>query len=53
MTIVVRLPRRVRLAMEIALLLPERIPAVLGGGVIVLLGKFVDAESVDMVVVSG
>ena len=35
-----RLPGRVRLAMEVAPLFPERIPAVLGGGVVVLLGQF-------------
>ena len=34
--------------MEIAPLLPERIPSLLGGGVIVLFGKFVGVESVDM-----
>ena len=38
----IRLAERVRLAMEKALLLPERIPACLGRRVIVLFRKFVD-----------
>jgi hypothetical protein len=37
----VRFAIRIRLAMEVALLFPEAVPAVLGRGVIVLLGQFV------------